>query len=361
MPYYLSPIEKTDIQYSTGKFIRRPRLSDIVGANWVCLNDHALLWLPMSVGDPLLTEIVANKTDKPAAAKITALEIFLGDRTISINWTLIDILKDVLLNPKAQKWAALQPSFARQRQEIWLGPPEDKVFWSQAQAVTKKSKQYSDNFNRSAANLDGSAFSDGSGVQWSEVIGAVWTGANNRAEANDLPTWTDEIAIANTDLDTDSMLAQANLVVWTRAADSYLNTAIYAKTNISASSGYIFFLAVDQSNVASRNLYAMYSDVMLASDAVLTTSGIICVVVDGSSISAKVDGTTVLGPVTHSGEPGGAGNRRCGIGGFGGVVSTNDIAFDDFMCQDMSFGQTVDMWHPKIQQPRKEKLEIIGY
>jgi hypothetical protein len=143
-----------------------------------------------------------------------------------------------LKNPKAQLWGALQPSIKSFRNEIWLGPggPGNHLTWYEPVAPFSHSVTRSDNFDRSAANLAG--FSDGSGVTWVEAIGTAWTGANNRAECNNIPTDTGPKAVASTDCDSADMFAEFTSVVFTRNSTTYLALSPEARQNNTGTSGY---------------------------------------------------------------------------------------------------------------------------
>jgi hypothetical protein len=199
-------------------------------------------------------------------------------------------------------------------------------------APTHSSKTFADTFNRTAANLNGSTSSDAL-FTWLEVDGTAWTGTANRIELAGIVNFN--TARANADLDTDDHYAQVALVAYTRLAGAVF-AGVYCRWTASTD-GYGFEVG-NTFNTNLRRTYRYDTDANIASDATATTSGTIRLEVDGSSITGKLDGATILGPSTNTQF---TGQLRTGLSGYSATNAGNLVALDDFGAGDLTTGTTI--------------------
>jgi len=336
MPYYLA---------DTIVGPRRGRLVPVgwdsqPNRNWIVLGNRALIWLETAIVDSRLLKVADDKAENLAVASRNALATLLGDRTYkptdNFQFAVTDLLR---VPPAAKGWKALRPSFFRQRYEIWLGPGGRgrNLFYDLPTLVLPSTKTFVDDFNRTA-NLGGSTSSDGL-FTWTELVGTVLTTNGTVCTATNIPSNTEPTAYTSADTDTDTSYAQIDLTTYTRATNTELTVSIMVRSNITDTNGYPFYVSIDDANAAGRELWALSSLTLLASDAVDSTTGLpntLYVEADGSSISSKVDGAAALGPITNSGEASGAGNRRALFRVYSFGNSTNDAAFDNFGYGDLA-------------------------
>lgn len=304
MPYYIAPIIAGPTRR---RATRIPAGSDSqAGANWIVLSkDLALLWLPSAIVDARLTKLADGNSERLAAATRTALTALSDDRPYRAADNFDATIFGLLRNAPAGKWASLRPSFVRQRYEVWLGPggPGRNLLGSEPAVLAPHSKTYVDTFNRSDGALDGSTSSDGLFV-WDETQGAAPASiqiASNQASlslAGATNVWI--VIRANADCDTDDDYCQVDLKTFTRNS-GHLAVGVGVRGDGWGGGGDGYYFEVGNNNgTAYRDLRKFDDDTSLGSDSTSTTSGILRIEADGSSITAKVAGSTVIGPVTNT-------------------------------------------------------------
>lgn len=352
MPYALVELVETSTPTLKARrgfsrnFVRQPAGYDRSAHNVVRLRgatraeDRALVWFDDEVVDSRVLKLADGAGEKVAEATKQRLDAFAGDREFRTIDEFNASVAGLLTTPTTRgRWGALKPSFRRQRREIWLGPggAGRNLFWSEAALVRRGSVQYQDTFNRTAANLNGSTLSSGT-VQWAEVGGTTFTGANNRAEATNLTSGADCFLVVNTDTDTDDMYAEAAWKVWTRNGATSLISGVFVRAASDISSGYEGYIE-DDGGDGYALIYAWDFDDVIASGAEPTLPFVqkIGIEADGSTIEMWIDDVSWNGPLTDTNEPTGAGLRRGAIQAVGNGANTNDIALDDFLVKDVSF------------------------
>jgi hypothetical protein len=347
--YYLSPL----VRMRRG---RSPRGTDQTRANWIlgADNDRALVWAEDRIAGSGVERIAEDGAERIAGSARRTLADWLRDwATIPSRWSVRDTLAAALLVPPT-RWAPLRPSRRRRQYEVYLGP--DGLFWSApsrrqfltalgaaalvanlpvALTARRRTKTFVDAFTRADADLDGSTSSDGL-FAWDEIDGTDFTVLSNQCRRA-LSGANFSTARADADLDTDDHYAQVVLAAWSHSgggANAISAGVLCRFTGAAGTAGYGF--EVTDQTTPDRRIYRYDTDANIANDSSSTTSGTIRLEVDGSSLTAKVNGGTVLGPSTNSQF---AGQLRTGISSYitpGASGSTMD--FDSFEAGDIVAG-----------------------
>jgi hypothetical protein len=340
MGYALVPLVRS------GVIGRRPFGWDVAPNTYILLpgvlggEDGALVWFETDVADDRVTKIADGAEER---LSVTARQVMGGrltDRTIPAAGSFQSLVVDMLRDRRSQRWHNLLPSHKNARYEIWLGPggPGKNLFWSEAATRTKHSVTYTDNFNRSDGNLDGSTFSGGTAT-WSETGGTAYAITSNTATATNIPDNVEQVARASAEVDSDDMFAQFTGVTFT-SNHSYLNMAPIARMHASLRNGYMA-LVENSTGTHTRILFTQGGEAVLGSSAGNSSTSTVRVECDGSSISYLVGGSTIIGPVTDSSETSGVGYRKAGMSAYSAGGATSDIAVDDFSYGDLVAGATV--------------------
>lgn len=334
MGYALVPL----VRVAGRKRGRRPFGYDQTAHNFLVLDPGdktqassglCLAWLQNDIADARVIKIADVADEALSVAARTALTQRLGDRGFdgrAFNLQMANLLKTPTGLP-------LQPLRPRATGEyvIWLGPGGrgQNRFYTTRVVPERHSKYFADTFNRANASLNGSTMANGAST-WSNPD-TGWNIVSNQATGTGMPTDTFYLALSNTDGDTDSQFARAALVTFTRPSGDFLQCGVWACAN-ALPSGYAFQVYVDDTNTPARSILAVDGDFDLAVDGVSTTSGVLMIVRDGSSVEGFVDGVSVLGPATDSSEPSGAGNRHVGFHliYIGAAAATRTVTFDNF-------------------------------
>lgn len=237
---------------------------------------------------------------------------------------------------QAEVFAGLRP---RLRPEVsgdvvcYLGPSSDPVLDREPGPPRPHSKRWFDNADRANAALAGSLSSDGS-FTWADG-GDTLTFNIVSNQIRVAATSFEDSAYANTgaDADTDSTYGEITLVSFTNPGTGSVSVYAFASINATRTSGHAF----NVNTAPERAINAILGDVTVASDATSTTSGRLRMIVNGTSVSAEVNGTVVLGPVSSATETTGAGFRRSGIrGGWADDNEAYVIDFDNFVGGDLT-------------------------
>lgn len=324
MPYYLTSLVAANRGRSPAGWDSQG------GANWILLDsDEALLWLPSAIVDARLARLGDDADETLAAATRTRLNQLTADRTYRGSDTLGDTIVGLLRNAPTGRWGVLRPSKVRQRYEVWLGPggPGRNLLYSEFAVAGPSSKVFNDTFDRANGNLTGTTSSDGK-FAWLDVDvgGNSWDILTNQASA----TTSDGFRTcrANADLDTDDHYSQGAITC------TYGNNAaigFLVRFVSTASAGY----GGEIGNIGGnfRRTYRYDTDANVASDTnAPATTGTLRIECDGSSITAKLNGTTFLGPTTNTAF---AGQLRTGISAYSNETG-NTLIIDNFEAGDLA-------------------------
>ena len=332
MPYYLSPLE--DVASDLFKSMGRKRFAPVgadsqVNRNWIILDrGRALIWLETAINDPRLKQIVDDPRENLVGVGRGNFTAFVTERT-PFGTTFLDAIVDIFMNPLPGRWNGLKPSKRRQRFEMWLGPGGNakNLLWSQKAIVSVASKTFDDNFNRAAADLDGSTSSDGN-FTWVDVDGTDWEGTNNAAEANQVSTGFKTIR-ADADLDTDDHYAEFTIGSVNGGGGQPIAGPIGRFTG---GDGYGY--EEDLQGGGGQRTYDYRSDANLdsGSASIPSVGDVLRVSIDGSSIEALLNGSNRLGPTTNTLR---SGQLRTGMTSFTGN-GNRDFQADDFQCADIT-------------------------
>jgi hypothetical protein len=321
MPYYDAPLVRM------GPRGRSPVGSDQSRSNWVLFGDRALLWTEDVVSDARLDRWADDAPEHLAVTTRTKLATWLGDRTPGHQQRFDLSIVDALRTPPSGRWPALRPSKTRRQFEVWLGP--SGLLWSEAAPVTKNSKTFVDAFTRANGNLTGTTSTDGL-FQWLDVdVGTDSLNIlGNLIEAsvnNGFRTCR-----ADADLDTDDHYAQVQFSGPIAYATAGALGVLVRFTGAAGTAGY--GLEVGNTGSNFRRIYRYDTDANVTADATAPpTAGTLRLEVDGSSLTAKIDGATILGPSTNTQF---AGQLRTGISGYS-VTSGTNLQFDNFEAGDL--------------------------
>ena len=324
MPYYLSPLTAANRGRSPVGW------DSMAGVNWTLLdNDLALLWLPSAIVDARLKLLGDDKSERLATATRTELSNLSSDRTYKPSDTFQDTIWGLFRNAPVNRWGPLGPSKMRQRYELWLGPggAGQNLFQFEAAVVGPNSKTFADTFDRANANLTGSTSSDGL-FTWLDVDvgGNNWDIVSNAASASAGDGF--RTCRANADLDTDDHYSEA--VIGTATYSTGGTLGVLARFVVTSTAGYGFEIGNVGGNL--RRTYRYDTDANIASDTTApATSGTLRIEVDGSSITAKISGSTVLGPTTNTQF---AGQLRTGISAYSDTAGTS-LTFASFGAGDL--------------------------
>lgn len=320
MPFYRSPL----VPVTRG---RSPIGWDVPGANWVLFGDVALLWTPTAVVTAGVNQLSIDPDEILGAAAQNRLTTLCGDGRVFTGMTLRQAIVNILKVPPVDgRWGGLRASKIRRRLEVWLGPGVSvgQPLFSEPAAIGPSSKTFVDDFNRGDGNLDGSTSSDAQ-FAWLEVDGTAWQINGNTAH---IPISSGFCtARANADLDTGDHYAQFTIANWTRISTDILFAGPLVRWT--GANGY-GFEAGNNAGTPLRRIYRYDNDANLATDATNTESGTWRLEVDGSSLTALVDGAPILGPITNTQW---AGQLRTGISAFDEPGSS--VKVDNFEAGDL--------------------------
>ena len=324
MPYYL-----TDL-VDTGLFRFKPRGWNL-SPNWSILKlDKAkvVMWSETPIALPGVF-LLANDANARINAAIKAEFASIRGDGETIQDRFGDALADLVMRPPDARWKPLRSS----RDGIYRLRMGTQLVWSALDPAgpRRASKQAVDNFNRGAANLNGSTSSD-SQFTWTETRGTAWTGNGTQATI----TGVDDMNSAQTSfvLDTDDMDVQMDVVTLSGAAGVWVGAISRGNGNAfgGAGAGYIGIFENNPDNFGT--LYDLEASTSIAQAAINEAAGtILKMTVNGSSFELFQDGVSkVTGTDTSW-----TGVNRAGI-----VFGPNDIGdvgtIDNFLMQDVGFG-----------------------
>ena len=313
MPFYAGPLVRPQAFPNGRARGRRPFGYDQSAHNFIVLDPGdktqpesglCLAWFADDLTDRRVEKVADGKDEPMAAASRAALSAKLGGRAFKgdpFNQQILALLKTKGLRPKVNGDL-----------NIWLGPEGrgQNRFAFEKHAQTKHSKAWADTFNRADGAIDGSTGSGG-GFTWDDLGTTTFNVVSNQAVLSHTGTGTDGAMFVDTDTDTDDHYGQVTMAMTIPGANYEFGAQVWVGGQSSATdSGHRFECFSSDLFADGRFLKAMFADVELDSDTVETTSGVMYVSIDGSDVTAKVDGVTVLGPVSSVTEPTGAGNRR---------------------------------------------------
>lgn len=291
MAYALVPmIDVRPSLYRPGRMVTQALGLD-QGGNCIRLGqDRALIWTPFPILDPRAVVLADDRLEKVSGARITTLRELAPDRTIDATLTLAEVIAGLLKTPPVgAKWNRLVPTREGDL-EIWLGPPAEKLFWSEKAAVRgPNSKDVQDTFTRTAGNLAGSTTSDAQ-TTWAEDAGTAWATNGTEATISGNVSWNvGRLVLA---MDTADHYSQADLSTFTRN-QNFLGIGVSVRVNATPTSGYGFEVSLGGAGSA-RRVYDFVSDANIAADTTSTTSGLLYLELNGSTYTAKVAGSTVF-------------------------------------------------------------------
>ena len=252
--------------------------------------DRALVWTPFPLLDPRAVVLANDRREKISGTRITTFRDLAPDRTIDTTLTLAEVIAGLLKAPPVgAKWKAVVPT-REGNLEIWLGPPTEKLFWSEkASPRGPNSKDVQDTFTRTAGNLAGSTTSDGQ-TTWAEDAGTAWTTNGTEATISGNVGWNvGRLVLA---MDTADHYSQADLSTFTHN-QNFLGLGVSVRVDATPTSGYGFEVSLSGATSA-RRVYNFVSDATLASDATSTTSGLLYLELNGSTYTGKVAGSTIF-------------------------------------------------------------------
>jgi len=327
MPYTLVPIiDVGRSPYLSGNRQRRMPLGLDQGGHSVHLGpDRALLWTPADLADARATKL-ADSPDEPAAlATRTALtDLRLDGRTLATR--VGDAMADLLVTPPRGLWNALVAT-KEGALEVRLGPGVDNVIFLRRVAPRgPASKDITDDFTRTAANLAGSTTSD-TQTTWAEDQGTGWTTDGDEADLSGAVNFcVGRLALA---MDTADHYAQADLSRIARVSGS-LFVGVTVRVNATPTSGYAIEVGTNDTS-SSRRVYNFVTDATIASDTTAPATGLLYLELNGSTYTAKVGGVTIFTgtDTAHNGTV-----KGVGLAGYSDIAG-NSAGFTSFRGADL--------------------------
>lgn len=290
----------------------------------------ALAWFESDIADARVEKVADGKGEPLAVSARAKLGAKLGGRAFRgdpFNAQILTLLKERGLRPKVNGDLS-----------IWLGPGDrgQNQFAFEKHPATKHSKAWADTFNRANGAVGGSTGSGG-GFTWSDQGTTAFNIVSNQAVLSHTGTGTDGCLIVDTDTDTDDAYTQVDMVMTIPGASYEFGAQLFVGgESTPTDSGHRFECFVSDLFSPIRAIKALLADVELDSDATSTSSGTIYIGIDGSDVTAKVDGVVILGPSTSVTEPTGAGNRRCRmVTELAGASGTYVWTLDNFLGGDI--------------------------
>ena len=285
--------------------VRTPAGADLgVSCNWMHFRerDLALLWSDTAISHPQARPISAGLDDPLAAGTRTAMGVFARDRTFPLGSTLRNALVELLTAPAADKqWGKLLPNPNTRSFNIWFGPGgagKNRIY-SSPFAPTKHSVSMTDDFNRTG-NLNGSTSSDAQ-FTWTEDNDTLVTVIATEAIAiAPNATLAFSVARASLAMDTVDHYAEGVIGTFTRISNSLgLELIVRGESPFGGGGveGYDFAIG-NEVGTPYRLIYDWGTGASLGSDATGTTSGTLRLEASGSDLTAKVNGSAILGPIT---------------------------------------------------------------
>jgi len=218
-------------------------------------------------------------------------------------------------------------------------------------------KAWADNFNRANGNLAGSTLSGG-GATWTEVSGTGWQILSNRASTGTLPDGAAQVALVDTDADSDDLYVQVTKATFTRPGSSSLAIRLYLGCNATLTQGYLMRWAYEPGFLEFyiRDLYNV-ANVVYNNSVDLSSASVIKFQRVGNVFDVLADGVSVMTPVSDTGSPSGAGNRRVGFGASWDAIGASPpavVEFDDFLGGDYVVGPSglplaIAQYHRRLQ------------
>jgi len=340
MPYAIVPLVDVRPSYRIKGGMQRSPLGFDLGGNYILLGSgaarRALIWTPTTISDPRAQTLGDSKEDALPANRRALLQDFLEDRTFQPTDRLQAMIAGLLMAPRAGKWNALRPSKRRQRFEILLGPDKGKLFWTQAARVAHSSVTYTDDFNRADGDLTGDTFSGGTNT-WADRNSSVWAIVSNAAACVNIVAGSFPVEGSTVDVDTADYFVQFTITNWVRNGGQLaVGVAARGGTFPGGGDGYGAEFSNNVGTPANR-IYRWDDDSNLDTDTTTRESGDLKFETDGSTLTCYHNGVSVM-TATDTTFTGGAGDRKAAITAFGSVVSTNDIAIDNFSTGDLAGG-----------------------
>lgn len=245
------------------------------------------------------------------------------------------------------------------RKEIWLGPGgvAKNLLWSQPARVFHSTKDIQDNFNRTAANLAGSTSSD-SQFTWSEPQSTAFTTNGTTCGFSALGGTTFNVGLASLAMDTADHYTQIEVATFTPPTTGGLSPGVGVRiTNGTGSSdsGYGFETGRNGFSNPVRRLYDWATDGTLASDTTSTTTGTLLIQASGSTITAKLNGTTIFS-ITDTTYPGTGSQRKAIISCYCfAATGSATLALDNFRAADLVAGKAPPLFHRSQRFFRKRR------
>jgi hypothetical protein len=260
-------------------------------SKWILLSkttDHAIIRLENSVSNADLHLLAEDKAERIGSATIARLESLVGnDRTIAAG-SFGDVIGAILRDPPAdgRLGSALRPNRRRGVYEVRFG--SDVIYTASGPIRERATVTLTDNFNRTAADLDGSTASGGG--TWDELDGTslstdgttVGLGANVFFNT----------AWITTDHDTDDQFAQMDLTNLTAGSGTGAAGVGVRIEGASGNDGY----ACEVTSTGAVRLYRWDTDADL--DTGLVTLGLpdtIYLEFDGSAYEVQFNGALITG------------------------------------------------------------------
>jgi hypothetical protein len=260
------------------------------GGNCIRLGqDRAFIWTPFPILDPRAVLLTEDRLEKISGARIATLRDLAPDRAIDATMTLAEVIAGLLKTPPVgAKWKPVVPT-REGNLEIWLGPPAEKLFWSEKVARRGPfSQDVQDTFTRTAGNLAGSTTSDGQ-TTWAEDAGTAWATNGTEATISGSVSWNvGRLVLA---MDTADHYSQADLSTFTRN-QNFIGIGVMVRANATPTSGYGFEVSAAAAN--KRRVYDFVTDADIASDTTAPAVGLLYLELNGSTYTAKVAGSTVF-------------------------------------------------------------------
>jgi hypothetical protein len=362
MAYYLVPMVDTarfptaPVGSLAASLTRRvPYGWGLVSENHVIVGDHAILHSEDPLSGPGVVEIGTDKTERVAVATRRDLERFANDgRTYRATQTFDELVRDVLERPsdrRAQRWGALRAGKPTKRiryhhKAIWLGPGGrgNNLFYVEQVAPWHDTSTSQDNFNRSNRTLNGDTMSAG-GKSWEDTSASTPFAIVSNQLSVLFPLGEGPGLLASADYDSDDLYAEVDLISHSDTNQFQGFGVIVCAADDAMTNGYMFYGTVDGGGdifLEGLNAGGLASNTSFGS-----ILGVHRIERSGSSVEAFINGVSVLGPVTNTGESSGSGFRRVGIHGYRFVGGSATFIADNFDGGDLATGVT---GHPAIKR-----------
>jgi hypothetical protein len=358
MAYYLVPMVETarfptaPVGSLAASLMRRvPYGWGLVDENHIIVGDQALLHTDDTLTGPGVVEIGTDKTERVALATRRDLERFANDgRTYRATQTFADVVLDLLDQPsdrRVRTWGRLRAGKPTRRvpfhhRAIWLGPGGrgKNLFYVERVAAWHDTSTSQDNFNRSDRTLNGDTMSAG-GKSWEDTSASTPFAIVSNQLSVLFPMGEGPGLLASADYDSDDLYAEVDLISHSDTNQFQGFGVIVGAADDAMTNGYMFYGTVDGGGdifLEGLNAGGLANNTSFGS-----ILGVHRIERSGSSVEGFINGVSVLGPVTNTGESSGVGFRRVGVHGYRFVGGSATFVADNFDGGDLSAGAaTVD-------------------